>query len=70
MDWCDANDVSIILGLSGNSALASQVDVAAEAVRARRTFEYLDVIRDWTDILYGAKSWSQPGRVSARVEAT
>ena len=70
MDRCDDNDVSFILGLSGNSVLANQVEVAADAVRTRRAIVYLDVVRDWTDIRYGAKSWSGPRRVGARVEAT
>jgi hypothetical protein len=49
---------------------ASQVEVAADAVRTRRAIVYLDVVRDWTDIRYGARSWSGPRRVGARVEAT
>jgi hypothetical protein len=36
MDWCDANDVGFILGLSGNPVLAAQVEPTADAVRTRR----------------------------------
>ena len=70
MDWCDANDVGFILGLSGNSVLASQVEVIADAVRTQRAVGNLDVVRDWTETRYGAKSWSGPRRVAARIEAT
>jgi len=36
MDWCDANDVGFILGLSGNSVLASLVDnMSLPTARAR-----------------------------------
>src|ERR1700751_3588752 len=70
MDWCDANDVGFILGLSGNSVLANQVEVIADAVRTQRAVGNLDVVRDWTETRYGAKSWSEPRRVAARIEAT
>jgi len=70
MDWCDANDVGFILGLSGNSVLANQVEVIADAVRTQRAVGNLDVVRDWTETRYGAKSWSGPRRVAARIEAT
>jgi hypothetical protein len=70
MDWCDANDVGFILGLSGNAVLAAQIDAAADAVRTRRAVDDLDAVRDWTEIRYGAKSWSAPRRVAARIEAT
>jgi Transposase DDE domain group 1/Oxidoreductase molybdopterin binding domain len=70
MDWCDANDGSFILGLSGNAVLAAQVEVAADGVRTRRAIGDLDAVRDWTETRYGAKSWSGPRRVAARIEAT
>jgi hypothetical protein len=70
MDWCDANDVGFILGLSGNPVLAAQVEPTADAVRTRRAIGDLDAVRDWTETRYGAKSWSRPRRVAARIEAT
>ena len=70
MDWCDANDVGFILGLSGNPVLAAQVEPTADAVRTRRAIGDLDAVRDWTETRYGAKSWSGPRRVAARIEAT
>jgi hypothetical protein len=36
MDWCDANEVGFILGLSGNTVLAALVEAVADAVRTRR----------------------------------
>jgi len=70
MDWCDANGVRFILGLSGNAVLASLVETTADAVRTRRAVEDLDAVRDWTETRYAAKSWSAPRRVAARIEAT
>ena len=70
MDWCDANDVGFILGLSGNPVLAAQVEPTADAVRTRRAIGDLDAVRDWTETRYGAKSWSGPRHVAARIEAT
>ena len=70
MDWCDANDVRFIFGLSGNAALAALVEARADAVRTTRALENLDAVRDWTEIRYAAKSWSTERRVAARIEAT
>ena len=50
--------------------LANQVEVAADAVRTRRAIGNLDAVRDWTETHYGAKPWSGPRRVAARIEAT
>ena len=70
MDWCDANDVSFILGLSGNAVLAAQVEATADAVRTRRAINDLDAVRDWTETRYGASPGRGPRRVAARIEAT
>lgn len=70
MDWCDANDVRFILGLSGNAVLAAQVEPAADAVRVKRAVGQLDAVRAWTETRYAAKSWSRPRRVAARIECT
>ena len=50
--------------------LAAQVEATADAVRTRRAICDLDAVRDWTETRYGAKSWSGPRRVAARIEAT
>jgi hypothetical protein len=70
MDWCDANEVGFILGLSGNTVLAALVEAVADAVRTRRAIDDVDAVRDWTETRYGAKSWSGSRRVAARIEAT
>ncbi len=36
----------------------------------RRAIGNLDVVRDYTETRYGAKSWSYPRRVVSRIEAT
>ena len=68
MDWCDANEVGFILGLSGNTVLAALVEAVADAVRTRRAIDDVDAVRDWTETRYGAKSWSGSRRVAARIE--
>ena len=39
-------------------------------MRTRRAIGDLDVVRDYTETLYAAQSWSRPRRVVARIEAT
>jgi hypothetical protein len=70
MEWCDANGVQFIFGLSGNAVLAALVEDKADEVRTRRAVENLDVVRDWKEVRYGARSWSAQWRVAARIEAT
>ena len=70
MAWCEANNVSYILGLPGNSALDSLVEPAADAVRVNRAISQSDVVRRYTETRYGAKSWTRQRRVAARIEAT
>ena len=41
-----------------------------DEVCVRRATANLDVVRDYTETRYGAKSWSHPRRVVARIEAT
>ena len=45
-------------------------EATAEAVRVRRALGVLDKVRDYADIHYAARSWTQPRRVVARIEAT
>jgi hypothetical protein len=70
MDWCDQNRVHYIFGLSSNSVLAAQVFAKTDHVCVRRATANLDLVRDYTETSYGAKSWSYPRRVVARIEAT
>lgn len=70
MDWCEQNDVRYIFGLSPNTALAAQIFAKVDDVCVRRARANLDVVRDYTETRYAAKSWSHPRRVVARIEAT
>jgi hypothetical protein len=70
MDWCEANRVDYIFGLSTNAVLAAQVFAKTDEVCVRRAIGDLDLVRDYTETRYGAKSWSHPRRVVARIEAT
>jgi hypothetical protein len=63
MEWCDANGLQLIFGLSGNAVLASLVETTADAVRTKRAVGNLDVVRDWSELRYGAKSWSTQCRL-------
>jgi hypothetical protein len=70
MDWCEKHAVDYIFGLSTNAVLAAQVFAKTDEVCVRRAIGDLDVVRDYTEARYGAKSWSHPRRVVARIEAT
>ena len=70
MDWCEQNRVHYIFGLCPNAVLAAQVFAKTDDVCVRRATSNLDLVRDYTETSYGAKSWSHPRRVVARIEAT
>jgi Transposase DDE domain group 1 len=70
MDWCEKNGVEYVFGLSKNAVLAAQIFTKTDEVCVRRAIDNLDVVRDYTETLYAAKSWSHPRRVVARIEAT
>ena len=70
MDWCEANGVDYLFGLSGNTVLAAQVFAQTHAVCVRRAIGDLDAARDYAETRYAAKSWSRPRRAVARIEAT
>ena len=70
MDWCEDHDVHYIFGLSTNAVLAAQVFAKTDDVCVRRAIANLDLVRDYTETQYGAKSWSHLRRVVARIEAT
>jgi len=70
MDWCERNGVHYIFGLSTNAVLAAQIFIKTDDVCVRRATDNLDVVRDYTETRYCAKSWSRLRRVVARIEAT
>ena len=70
MDWCDDNGVKYIFGLGPNKVLAKKVFAKLHDVCVRRAVGQLDKVRGFATTRYGAKSWSRPRRVLARLEAT
>jgi Transposase DDE domain group 1 len=70
MDWGERNAVRYAFGLSKNSVLNAKVFAKTDEVCARRATANLDVLRDFTETRYAAKSWPHPRRVVARIEAT
>jgi hypothetical protein len=70
MTWCEQNGVQYVFGLSKNAALDALVYGKADEVRTKRAKGKLDLLRDYTETRYAAKSWSRPRRVVARFEAT
>lgn len=70
MAWCEQNGVQYVLGLSKNATLDGLVYAKADEVRTKRAIEKLDVVRDYTETRYAAKSWPHLRRVVARFEAT
>jgi hypothetical protein len=70
MDWREENGITYVFGLSGNDVLRDQVFARTDEARVRRAPGDLDRVRDYTETRYGAKSWSQPRRVVARIEAS
>ena len=70
MAWCEENDIRYVFGLSKNAVLDDLVYAKADEVRTRRATGKLDVVRDYTETRYAAKSWPHSRRVVARFEAT
>ena len=70
MDWCEANAIDYVFGLSGNDRLRGLVEPAADDVRVRRAEADAVVLRRYTETRYAAKSWRAERRVAARIEAT
>jgi hypothetical protein len=70
MAWCEANGLDYIFGLSGNAVLGRLAEPVADDVRVRRAEAQALVVRRYTEIRYGAKSWGCERRVAARIEAT
>lgn len=70
MAWCEANAVTYILGLPGNTVLSGLVEPVADETRVQRAINQAEAVRRYTEIRYGAKSWRCERRVAARIEAT
>ena len=70
MDFCDANGIDYVFGLSGTDVLRRLVEPIADDVRVRRAEANAAAIRCCTETRYGAKSWHVDRRVAARIEAT
>jgi hypothetical protein len=71
MEWCEQNGVQYVFGLAGNKALDALVKAETEAVDARWAgAPELAVLRDYTETLYAAETWTSRRRVVARIEAT
>jgi hypothetical protein len=70
MAWCEANKVRYILGLPTNKVLRRLVAEAADDICVRRAEQEAQVLRGYTELQYGAKTWKTKRRVSARIEAS
>jgi Transposase DDE domain group 1 len=70
MSWCEANGIDYIFGLAGNDVLAAMLRPAADALCVKRAVSGAPKLRRCSKLRYGAKSWDEPRRVIARLEAT
>jgi hypothetical protein len=70
MDFCDEEGIDFVFGLAGNDVLRRLIEPIADDVRVRRAEAGAAVIRHYTEMRYGAKSWQVDRRVAARIEAT
>jgi hypothetical protein len=70
MEWCEQNNVRYIFGLAQNRAVDVLVADKINAVSTRWETSSADVVRDYTETSYAARSWSVARRVVARIEAT
>jgi hypothetical protein len=70
MAWCEENAIQYVFGLSKNETLDALVYAKADEVRTRRAKGKLDLVRDYTETNYAAKSWPHSRRVVARFETT
>lgn len=70
MDFCEANGVDYLFGLTGTTALAAKLEDVADAVRVERALEDQDAVRGFAETTHRAGSWAKQRRVAARIEAT
>lgn len=70
MDWCEANKVDYVFGLTGTRALAAKVEPMADEIRVMRATSDKDAVRGFAEATHAAGSWTRERRVVARIEAT
>ena len=71
MGWCEEQGIDYVFGLSGNDVLRAAVETTADDVRTRRAEQQVPVLRGYTEVTYGARSWKRrTPRRRARIEAT
>ena len=70
MDFCEANGVDYVFGLTGTKALADKLEDVADAIRVERAVEDQDAVRGFAETTHRAGSWARERRVAARIEAT
>lgn len=72
MDFCEANGIDYVLGLSTNAVLRTdpKIVAVADACATQRAVEQRPVLRLFAETRYAAKSWKHQRRVIARIEAS
>ena len=72
MAWCEANGVDYVLVLPTNAVLRADPEIVkvADACAVKRAEDQRPVLRNYAETRYGAKSWTCPRRVAARIEAS
>ena len=70
MAFCEAAGIDYVFGLPTNATLRGLIEAAADDVRVRRAEDDALVLRRYAETHYGARSWSRPRRVVARIEAS
>jgi hypothetical protein len=70
MDFCEANGVDYVFGLTGTKALGAKLEDVADTIRVERAVEDKDAVRGFAETTHAARSWGKQRRVAARIEAT
>lgn len=72
MDYCEANGIDYVLGLSGNAVLHADANIVqtSDSCATIRAIEQRPCVRLYAETRYAAKSWSRQRRVVARIEAS
>ena len=72
MDFCEANGIDFVLGLSTNAVLRADpaIVAVADACATQRAEQQRPVLRLFAETHYAAKSWKHQRRVVARIEAS
>lgn len=70
MDWCEANGIDFIFGLSGNGRLDVLAAELADDLKVRRAEAGAERMRAFASFAYRARSWARERRVVARLEAS